>query len=480
LAAIIIPGQSGTYRYLQGRVTGLLADSGQSEADQLPDINLYCDDRSYAKGRTYEVHGKSAFKGAQDPDWQKVVKDIQDGQIDVVVCWMVDRLDRKNILHAIPMALKVLDAGGRIEFSEQPECNLDAKSETIDDEVKAFSDRIHAANQESKIKSKRVLKAHKKRRANGSAIGRAPWGYAIICTVCEATPVKPRCNNHKKLFVPTAIGRKYIPVIFAKVIEGESLRDIAAWLTAEKVPTTTGGIWNEGYLGTRLIKNPVYYGARRNGGQLETEALISASTFQQANAALKSRIRPGRDASVRDKALLAPVCGECKGVIRDGCLDGISPMYRVYGGYGEARKPYYRCTGHGPQRKGCGFMIPVSELDEWVIDGILDNHDWHTDRVFIAGDDQSDKIAKLRERGADLFRQGDYAGAAECGRQATELETAPRVKPHWDTVITDQSEADYFAAMDLSQRREYLASLRVVAYRDEVRVESPKWDETAA
>jgi len=29
LAAIIIPGQSGTYRHLQDHVTGLLADSGQ-------------------------------------------------------------------------------------------------------------------------------------------------------------------------------------------------------------------------------------------------------------------------------------------------------------------------------------------------------------------------------------------------------------------------------------------------------------------
>jgi hypothetical protein len=28
LAAIIIPGQSGTYRHLRDRVTGLLADSG--------------------------------------------------------------------------------------------------------------------------------------------------------------------------------------------------------------------------------------------------------------------------------------------------------------------------------------------------------------------------------------------------------------------------------------------------------------------
>ncbi|MGH3226067.1 MAG: GNAT family N-acetyltransferase, partial [Streptosporangiaceae bacterium] len=37
LAAIIIPGQSGTYRYLQGRVTGLLAESGQTDADALSD-----------------------------------------------------------------------------------------------------------------------------------------------------------------------------------------------------------------------------------------------------------------------------------------------------------------------------------------------------------------------------------------------------------------------------------------------------------
>src|SRR5207245_2134852 len=70
----------------------------QSEEDQLPDINAYCDDRQYAKGRIYKVKGKSAYKGAQDPDWQKVVADFRSGQIDVVVCWMVDRLDRQNIL----------------------------------------------------------------------------------------------------------------------------------------------------------------------------------------------------------------------------------------------------------------------------------------------------------------------------------------------------------------------------------------------
>jgi hypothetical protein len=96
--------------------------------------------------------------------------------------------------------------------------------------------------------------------------------------------------------------------------------------------------------------------------------------------------------------------------------------------------------------------------------------------VFVAGDDRSDEIFKLRERGADLFRQGDYAGAAECGRQAAELETAPRILPHRETVITDQSEADYFGAMDLDQRREYLLSLRIIATREGVRVEPREYD----
>ena len=446
-----------------GRWVRVSGDS-QSEADQLPDINDYCDGRGYIKDKPYEVHGKSAYKGAQDPDWQKVVKDVQDGAIDVVVCWMVDRLDRQNILHAIPMALEVLDAGGRIEFSEQPECNLDAKSPTIDDEVKAFSDRIHAANQESKIKSKRVLKAHNKRRAIGSALGRAAWGYTIICDVCKETPEKKRCRDHVKLFVPTAIGRKYIPLIFDRVIDGDSLRDIAAWLTVEGVPTTTGGIWNEGYLCNRLIKNPVYYGARRNGGQLETEWLVSATTWQQANAALRSRVRPGRDASVRAKALLAPVCGECYGKPREGCADGISPMYRI--STGKDRVPYYRCSGHGPQRKGCGFMILVSDADGIVTNVMLQDEHWHEDRVFIAGDDRSDQIAKLREKAMDAYRDGDKARFRALDAEADELEEMPRVKPHWEKEKTSESEGDYFAALNPAQQRQYLASKQVILCRD--------------
>ena len=398
----------------------------------------------------------SASKGKQDSYLDQVIRDMEDGKISVLVVWQSSRIERRGAYNAFDLARRVREAGGRIEYVKDAYLNDANEMSDVMLALAATKDR-----QKSRDISEQVKASQAAKRAAGSVVGRPPWGYEIMCTVCHRPPVRPDCKSHIKILAPTAVGSKYIPLIFAKAIAGDSLRTIAAWLTAEQVPTMHGKPWHESYLGNRLIKNPVYYGQRVNGGQLETEALISATVYQQANASLKSRIRPGRDASVRDKALLSPVCGECYGKPREGCLDGISPMYRVYGGYGEARKPYYRCTGHGPQRKGCGFMIPVDELDDVVTESILTSPAWHSERVFIAGDDQSDQIAKLRERGAEAMRQGDYQSATEAMRQAEELETAPRVKPHWQTVITEQSEADYFRAMDASQRRGYLAAMEI-------------------
>jgi DNA invertase Pin-like site-specific DNA recombinase len=57
----------------------------------------HCEERGYEIAKTYTVHGKSAFKGEQDPSWRRVVKDVKAGKIQVVVIWLVDRLDRQNI-----------------------------------------------------------------------------------------------------------------------------------------------------------------------------------------------------------------------------------------------------------------------------------------------------------------------------------------------------------------------------------------------
>jgi DNA invertase Pin-like site-specific DNA recombinase len=493
---------------IAGRWIRVSGDS-QSEADQLPDIDIYCDDRAYAKGRVFEVHGKSAYKGAQDPDWLKVVRAIQDREITVIVCWMVDRLDRQNILHAIPMVLAVLDAGGKIEFSEQPECNLDANDPDISDKVKAFSDRIHAAHQESVIKSKRIIKAQRRLREKGSITGRPPWGFENICTVCQRPAVRPGCNGHIKTCQPTADGRKYIPLIFAKFANGETASAIAAWLTAEGVPTKKGNAWNEATLSTRLVKNPIYYGQRRNNGNLRTEALVSYDVWLAANKAVSSRSKPGRGTVSHDKALLSPVCGnpEC-----DATGKHPSPMYKISSGRrlmtlnlltgkreqrfnverGKGRdweNPgpsgfYYRCTGSGPQRKGCGNMVLETELDEIVTAAMLEDEAEHVERVFIPGDNRSGEVGRLRQLAMEAYGNGDKVRFRELDAQADELAAIPGLAPHWEEQATGITRGAYFAGLDLDARREYIRQARVYAHKAAdglpvVSVEMRPWDETA-
>jgi hypothetical protein len=81
----------------------------------------------------------------------------------------------------------------------------------------------------------------------------------------------------------------------------------------------------------------------------------------------------------------------------------------------------------------------------------------HEDYVFIPGDDRSEQIAKLRERGAEAMRKGDYSAATEVMQQAEQLEALPRVAPHWERQVTDQSEAEFFMSLDPADWREYIA-----------------------
>ncbi|MBO0769533.1 MAG: recombinase family protein [Solirubrobacterales bacterium] len=421
-----------------------VSTGGQDEQNQLPDIERWCESHGYetSEDTLYVAHAKRAYTGKHQAMLDRALNDMAQGKFDVLVVWALDRIERRGALYAFKLAARARECGGRIEYAAPSDSYLNETND-MSDVMLALAAR--QAQLESQRKSERIKIKHDGLRAAGSVVGGAPFGYQI-----ELQP------DGRKFLVPTADGRKYIPLIFARVIAGESLRSIAAWLDSENVSTRRGGNWHETYLYHRLIKNPVYMGQRRNSGQLETEALVSPTTFRQANAELASRAPAGRGTVTHEKALLKPVCGNCG-----------SPMYRVMAGRRPYRKDYYRCSGKGPQRKGCGNMVPLAELDQRVIDAKMSNLQPHWDRVFIAGDDRSDEIARLRERGADAMRQGDYDAAMAAMREATELENAPRVRPHWEEQATDQTEADYFAGLDDDQRREYLARHDIAAHRDQ-------------
>lgn len=445
----------------RARIWQRVSTGGQDEASQLPDLVAWCDSHGYEYdlSERYVIHGKSAYKGKHGTALDQAFADMASGKYAVLVVWAADRIERRGALAALLLAQRAREAGGRIEYVKDAHLNA---AHVMSDTMLALSGDI--ARQESKRKSDRTLADHAARRDRGSVIGRPAWGYRITCTTCGEVTDTCAKQRHTKILTPTETGRKYVPLIFQAVIDGKSLRDIAAWLDGEGVPTPTDGArWHEAFIGNRLIKNTTYYGQRPNAGTLETEALVTATTWREANAALASRVRPGRGTVVHAKPLIAPYCAACWDEPREGCPDGHSPMYRVFAGKGSSRRAYFRCTGHGPQRKGCGArMIPVDEAEGAVIDAMRHDQRPHIDKVFVPGDDAADRIMKLREKGAAAMRAGDYDAATDAMREASELENAPKVIAHWVDRETGLTNAQHFATLDQDGQRDYLRKMLVL------------------
>lgn len=45
-------------------------------------------------------------------------------------------------------------------------------------------------------------------------------------------------------------------------------------------------------------------------------------------------------------------------------------MLRIAAGKGASRTLYYRCTGRGAQRRGCGNMVALAPVDQVVLNRI--------------------------------------------------------------------------------------------------------------
>jgi len=103
--------------------------------------------------------------------------------------------------------------------------------------------------------------------------------------------------------------------------------------------------------------------------------VVSMDLWERANEALRSRPRRGATPRGGNPPMLAKL----------RCLRCDSPMYRIKAGTGNFARYYYRCFGSGPQRKGCGSMVPYELLERMVA------------VRFLAWNDKTYQIAEWKE-----------------------------------------------------------------------------------
>jgi site-specific DNA recombinase len=354
------------------------------------------------------------------------------------------------------------------------------------------------AAEERKLIIDRVTDQMRRLEDNGKLHGRAPFGYGTAG------------EKYDRRLVPTAEGRRYVPLIYQHAIEGWSLKRIAAWLTAEGVKPVSGGWWPMAI--ALIIRNPTYRGHRcaqepvppdetetRNvGGEIkvirwrygdtwtetprlvygrvihECEPLVDARTWRAASEALSAR--PGRGPRAAVPAMLAGVlfCPRCDD----------SPMYRIQAGPRRGRYVYYRCTGRGHDRRSCGNLVPAAAV-EAAADAVMAAADIPVMvKKVIPGNEAA--LDEAHEKVLFAIGQLGHLGLADAEYDAQlaalraerdAIARAERVPDRADLVPAGYTFAEQWAAHSGPDRAEWLRAqgFRFTADKQRLTVDHPAW-----
>jgi DNA invertase Pin-like site-specific DNA recombinase len=410
----------------------------QAEEDQEPGLRAYADRKGYELDAVVRVHGKSAFHGRHVKHVLAAVDEhVKNGQATVVIFRHVDRSSREGVKAGWRLILQIQDAGARVEFSEQ---------EWLNDRDEFLGFMFKSAQEESNVKRDRKLQGNAKKRANGEMIGRVPWGYEPVMRGAVIVNIKPN-----------ALGRQWIPAIYAAAVDGKSLRAIAEMLRGVPSPQANN-LWNADSI-RRVIASTTYHGQMRGNPNLAFEALVTVELFKQANMAVNSRQKLGRSTVKQQPTLARPFCAACWRVLREGAPSGMSPMYRA-SRFGHS---YYSCKGHGPARKSCGGPgIPVDALDAAIDAAMTADERPRMVRQYVAGDDNAERRAAIKAKIAAAQDADDYDLAMELMQEIKQIGPAKR-EGRIELVESGRTVGQHWQSLTPAEKREELANWTVIA-----------------
>lgn len=209
-------------------------------AQRYPDaaIDVYCDNNI------------SAWSGARRPAYERLMADMAAGQVDVVICYAIDRLYRLvRLLEDIITASEV--NGSYIPI-------LGVQSGLVD--LTTADGRMHArmlaavAQHSSDKTSERIRDTNDQYAANGWApAGPAPYGYAR-----KPNPGGPKCGH---TYVKVPAEAKVVREVVASLEKGDTMVAIARALNYRGVPKRSGTAWKPDDI-RRMVMSPAIAGLR--------------------------------------------------------------------------------------------------------------------------------------------------------------------------------------------------------------------------
>lgn len=272
------------------------AREGYSLGEQLEKLKDLCKYRDYKIYGVYEDAGISAKDMEHRPQFQKMLEDVRNHNINVVVSYKLDRLTRS-----------VKDLEVLISELERHNCSLECALDDINTSTTNGRFFVRMLTVLSQLEIERVSERTKFGLAgaikDGHIPGKTPLGYK---------------RDGKKL-VPDPLTKDIVIRIYRLYFEGNSYQKIANILTEEKVLNKK---WRDASI-LAIIENPIYKGdyvQRRKGKDSiyyknVVEALVSEELWDECQIQRRKNSKSFK----RNKTYLflqklrCPVCGEILG-----------------------------------------------------------------------------------------------------------------------------------------------------------------------
>lgn len=307
---------------------------------QLEDCRKLAAERGWVVGHEYVDNDISAYSGKARPGYEAMCSDLAAGVRDAVIVYNLDRLHRRPV--ELEEFVALCEAAGVNQVATVT-ADIDLGN---DDGL--FMARIFAAfaAKESGRKSARMKRKYEQKAAQGLPHGpNRPFGYdddKITIRDAEAEVVRQ---------------------LVVRVIAGESVNSLTAWLNETDVKPVRGGRWASTAV-RNIVSSPRIAGLRAYKGEVVGEAawepIIPVAQRDQVLAALSVRSW-NRKRSPR-KYLLSGLCrcGRCQ-----------SRMFSAARLEAGAHKRRYVCSS-SPDHGGCGRMTVVADpLEKLIADAVL-------------------------------------------------------------------------------------------------------------
>lgn len=363
-------------------------------ADQHLQNERHATARGYSIVARYTDDGISALGHKERPDFERMLLDAETGTFAVIVATEEERLAR-NVEEKLELHAACEVAGVVWDTARDGYVDPATDSGEFMSTVRAAMGRI-----ESKRKARRQRAASDARAADGLPTARPGYGYrredgCDIVVEAEAAVIREAAR---------------------RVLDGGSLRGVAADLNARQVPSPAGAPW-QGITLRQLIRRPSLAGLRTHRGAVVGKfdpelhpAIIDEDTHTRLEALLTDPNRAQGTGGRTPVHLLSglALCGRCGGRMKR--LPGWTPKP------GQPSKPVKAAYACGDCHKVRRIQAPVDEFVTEVIVRRLEQPD--AAQLFSSGDTSAaqqareaiDVVDARLATAADQFAEGVLTG----------------------------------------------------------------------